>query len=99
MNNLNIEKVIQRVLTDEDFANQLKDQAIKALEKGVKSDEWQSYLDLFYTNTEDLAKIKLEHNSLSSEQQIRGTTTTTTVTTTSTGPCTTTTTTTVTTDV
>jgi hypothetical protein len=92
---MQIADVINRALTDEQFATQLHQRALRAAEHGLQSEEFDALLGYFADSPEELARLR----PAGSEQAEfpTWTTTITTTTTTTTADCTTTTTTTTTT--
>ncbi|MCU7679190.1 hypothetical protein [Bacillus thuringiensis] len=87
---MDINEIIERAITDEEFANKLRSTAQQAANKGIDSPEWDELMAYFNISPETLARMKAEE---SSDMMPRTTTTSTTTTTTtmSTVVCTTTT--------
>jgi len=102
---MSIQAVIDRALKDEKFAEELRDQALAAVQANAKGPEWEKFASNFAESPEDLARFNIPSrrtrepvasDEVSVEQE--GTTTattsiTTTTTTITTLACTTTTTT------
>jgi hypothetical protein len=91
---MDIEQLINRAVTDEEFASELGRQAAATAAAGIYSDEWKDYVSRFADTPEELEELIPPENAA----RIRWTTITT-LTTVTTAGCATTTTTTTTTEV
>ncbi|WP_157374403.1 hypothetical protein [Salipiger sp. CCB-MM3] len=89
MVNNKTQEIVQKAISDSDFAGNLRDQAIRAIHAGAGSDEWKDYFSQFAASPEELQSM-----SAGAEGAAACTCHSRTVITTSTPLCTTTTTTT-----
>lgn len=72
---MKLHAVIQRALTDEKFALELREKASKADEGGVDSSEWASMLMLFAETPEELSRMTARSGSKPDRTTVTTTTT------------------------